>query len=84
MLIPHDRTKNGVVIEIKQIAKQQEHETDIDFAKRINKQIENAKEQIDRNKYYKELIDNKIEEKNIVKVPIIFAGKEAFISEIKK
>ena len=82
MLIPHDKTKNGVVIEIKQIPKQQKNESSNDFAKRINKQIDAAKNQIDRNKYYKELIDNKIEEENIVKVPIIFAGKEPFITKI--
>ena len=83
MLIPHDKTKNGVVIEIKQILKQQENENNIDFVKRINKQIETAKNQITRNKYCKELIDNKISEENIVKVPIVFAGKEPYVTQIK-
>ncbi len=32
MLVPHDKTKNGVVIEIKQVKKEQENETAIDFA----------------------------------------------------
>ena len=83
MLIPNDKTKNGVVIEIKQIYKQQEPESETDFYKRINKQIETATNQIERNKYYKELIDNKIPEKNIVKIPIVFAGKEPYITKAK-
>ncbi|MEA3451390.1 MAG: AAA family ATPase, partial [Bacteroidota bacterium] len=74
----------GVVIEIKQIQKQQEKEKNEDFNKRINKEIKFATNQIDRNKYYKELIDNKIEEKNIIKIPIIFAGKEPYITTIKQ
>ena len=92
MLIPHDtsaslstgKTKNGVVIEIKQIRKQQEKEKKEDFNKRINKEIEFATNQIDRNKYYKELIDNKVAKTNIIKVPIVFAGKEPYITQIEK
>ena len=34
MLIPHNKTQNGVVIEIKQIPKQQKNETAEDFIKR--------------------------------------------------
>ena len=83
MLIPHDKSKNGIVIEIKQIEKQQEKESNNDFAKRINQQINLATNQIDRNKYYKELIDNNIELENIIKVPIIFAGKEPYVTIIK-
>ena len=83
MLIPHDKTINGVVIEIKQIEKQQENEQDNQFNDRINKAIQNASAQIDRNKYYKELIDNKIDKNRIIKVPIVFAGKEPFIIQIK-
>ncbi|MEA3450836.1 MAG: AAA family ATPase [Bacteroidota bacterium] len=74
----------GVVIEIKQIEKQQEKEKKEDFNKRINEQIKFAENQIERNKYYKELIDNKIEEKNIVKIPIVFAGKEPYILKLTK
>lgn len=83
MLIPHDKTKNGVVIEIKQIKKQQNKENYENFAERINKEIISAKNQIDKNLYYKELIDNKIQEENIIKIPIVFAGKEPYISLIK-
>ncbi len=79
MLIPHDRSKYGVVIEIKQIEKQREKENDKDFNNRINDQIKIAVNQIDRNKYHKELIDNKIKPENIIKLPIVFAGKEPYI-----
>ncbi len=84
MLIPHDKTRYGVVIEIKQIRNQQENENKGDFIKRINEQIETATKQIDRNKYYKELIDNKIESEKIIKIPIVFAGKEPYITLIKE
>ena len=84
MLIPRSRAyPNGVVIEIKQIYKQQPTETDEDFIKRINKQIELAKNQIDRNKYCKELIDNGLKQEQIIKVPIIFAGKEPYVTPAK-
>ena len=78
LLIPHDKTKNGIVIEIKQISKQQENENNNEFVERINKQINLALNQINKNKYYKELIENKI-----IKVPIVFAGKEPYITEQK-
>lgn len=80
MLIPHDKAQNGVVIEIKQIQKQNKKESDNDFAKRINKQLKLSLNQINKNKYYKELIDSKITIENIVKIPIVFAGKEPFVT----
>ena len=43
----------------------------------INIAIQKAKEQIDKNDYSKELIDNKI--KNIIKLPIVFVGKKPYI-----
>ncbi len=79
VLVPHDKLKYGVVIEIKQIEKQKNKEFDNDFKERINVNIKNALSQIDRNKYYKELIDNKIEQSKIIKIPIVFAGKEPYI-----
>ncbi len=79
LLIPHDKTKNGIVIELKTIEKQKKTEQEYKFKIRINKAIKIALNQIDRNKYYKELIDNKIKPKNIIKLAIIFAGKEPFI-----
>jgi len=81
MLIPHNKTKFGIVIEIKQIAKN-ENEDDISFSDRIDKKIKEALTQINRNKYYKELIANKIE--RIIKLPIVFAGKEPHIVPKKR
>ncbi len=83
MLVPHDKTKNGVVIEIKQIKKQKKTEDESKFHQRINDQIKLAANQIDRNRYYKELIEYKIPKKNIVKVPIVFAGKEPYMINIE-
>ena len=83
LLIPHDKSKIGVVIEIKQTNKQQKGESNNLFINRINKQIKLALNQIDRNKYYKELIDNKIDKNRIIKVPIVFVGKEPYIIPIK-
>ena len=83
MLIPHDKSKNGVVMEIKRIRKQQPDEPDEDFINRINKRLEQAREQIDKNKYYKELIDYGILPENIVKVPVVFVGKEPYVTEAK-
>ncbi len=81
MLIPHDKTQNGVVIEIKQTEKQKINENDNEFRDRINSEIENALLQIDKNKYYKELIVNKMKHENIIKTAIVFAGKEPFITK---
>ncbi len=84
MLIPYDKNRHGIVIEFKSIPAQKSKETEKKFAKRINTTRDKALRQIETNKYYKELIDNKIESKKIIKLPIIFAGKEPFVNEIKK
>jgi len=76
MLIPHDKSKFGIVIEIKQIARA-ENENEQGFRNRIDKKIDEAKAQIDNNQYYRELVDNKIS--NIIKLPIVFAGKVPYI-----
>jgi hypothetical protein len=81
MLIPHDKNKVGIVIEIKQITRN-ENETDDKFHQRIDSKIQEALNQIKTNKYYKELLDNKVTE--ILKLPIVFAGKEPYISLINK
>jgi hypothetical protein len=81
MLIPYDKNKFGIVIEIKQIVKH-EKETDDNFVDRINKKIKEAIDQIDKNKYYKELVDNEIQK--IIKLPIVFAGKEPYIITAKR
>jgi len=81
MLIPHDKTKYGVVIEIKQISKVENEDHD-NLCKRINSKIKEAQNQIESNNYYKELVDHKVN--NIIKLPIVFVGKEPHISLINK
>jgi len=76
LLIPHNKNKYGIVIEIKQISRNK-RETKNNFWERINTKITEALSQIEDNKYYKELIDCKIS--NIIKLPIVFAGKEPYI-----
>ena len=76
MLIPHDKSKYGIVIEIKQISRG-DNKSEQDFRDRIDKKIHEAKSQIDDNQYYKELVANKIP--NIIKLPIVFAGKVPYI-----
>jgi hypothetical protein len=80
MLIPHDKSKYGIVIEIKQIARAG-FENEQSLRNRIDKKIDEAMAQIDNNQYYKELVDNKIS--NIIKLPIVFAGKVPYIIPIK-
>ena len=80
MLIPFDKNKYGIVIEIKQIQRTENEDFD-KLSVRINKKIKEALQQIEANKYYQELIENKIE--NIIKLPIIFAGKEPYVLPIK-
>ncbi|HFA47496.1 MAG TPA: AAA family ATPase [Bacteroidetes bacterium] len=79
LLIPYDKNRYGIVIEIKQI-KRDKKETDGNFYNKINGQISEALNQIERNKYYKELLTHKI--KNIIKLPIVFAGKEPFVMQL--
>jgi hypothetical protein len=81
-LLPHNRNNNGIIIEIKYIENQQENETYKDFKTRINDKIENAIEQIDRKKYYRELLSHKIKLDKIIRVPIVFAGKEPFVTKL--
>jgi len=80
MLIPYDKKRNGIIIEIKSVEKQQENEDNGNFTKRINNEIDSALNQIDKNEYYKELIVNKIKPDNIIKLAIIFAGKVPYIN----
>jgi hypothetical protein len=77
LLIPHDKSKYGIVIEIKQITREEKDDND-SFNKKIDNKIKEAKNQIDKNKYYMELIDNKISK--IIKLPIVFAGKVPYIT----
>lgn len=77
LLIPHDRTKYGIVIEIKQISREK-NETDESFSKKLALKIEEAKKQIEQNQYYMELIDCKVEK--IIQLPIVFVGKVPYIT----
>jgi len=61
VLIPRNIAKNGVVIEIKKIDGQGEKEDNKSFKKRINNEIEKALQQIERKKYYMELLLHKVE-----------------------
>ncbi len=83
MLMPKDKTKNGIIIETKRLEARKPKEKDLDFQNRINKEIKSAKNQIEQNKYYQDLIDFGVKEENIVKVPIVFAGKEPYVNELK-
>jgi len=80
LLVPHDKTKYGVVIEIKQVTLK-ENEKEFVQNRRINNKIKEALNQIENNKYYNELIENKIEK--IIKLPVVFAGKLPYITLIK-
>ncbi len=84
MLIPHDKTANGIVIEIKSIKKQKEIEKKENFINRVNKEINEALTQIEINKYYLELLENNVKPENIIKIAIIFVGKEPYITPITK
>ena len=82
MLIPHDKNKNGIVLEIKQIEKQKTNEKNEKFKERINNKIDEALTQIEKNEYHTELITNKIKLENIIKLAIVFAGKEPYILKL--
>jgi len=81
LLIPHDKTKYGIVIEIKQVNKDKNDDIEV-FNKKINDKLKEAIKQIDKNNYYMELIENKIS--NIIKLPIVFAGKVPYITLLSK
>ncbi len=82
VLIPRNTKNNGIIIEIKQIENQQENEKNKDFIDRINNKIDEALEQIERKKYYKTLLAHGIELDKIKRVPIVFAGKEPYITKL--
>ncbi|RMG81462.1 MAG: AAA family ATPase, partial [Bacteroidetes bacterium] len=79
LLIPHDPERYGVVIEIKQIQRK-EKEKKASFIQRINRELNTALAQIEHNRYYQELLDHKV--KKIIKLPIVFSGKEPFITPV--
>jgi hypothetical protein len=74
---PPSQHPTGVVIEIKRIKRKKGQKIP---KERINEELKNAMKQIEDNQYYKELIDHGIT--NIIKLPIVFVGKEAFFLKI--
>ncbi|PIE86186.1 MAG: hypothetical protein CSA05_01920 [Bacteroidia bacterium] len=80
MLIPNDKTAYGIVIEIKSVEKRKPNEEDKQFTNRIKKSINEALQQIETNKYYSEILENGIKAEKIIKLVIIFAGKEPYIN----
>ncbi len=82
ILIPRNTKNSGIIIEIKHIENQQETEKQKDFINRVNNKIDEALEQIERKKYYKTLLAHRIELEKIKRVPIIFAGKEPYITKL--
>ena len=82
LLLPKDKTKKGVVLELKQTSPRSTGEDDETFTKRINTLLDEAVLQIERNRYYNELLANGISKENILIVPIVFAGKEPFVRKM--
>ncbi len=82
MLIPHDKALKGIVIELKQIEKQKTKEDTPQLVQRINKEINNALVQMEKNEYHKELIINKIKPEDIIKLAIVFVGKKPYVNVV--
>ncbi len=82
VLIPRNIKNNGIIIEIKQTNNKGETETSEKFTKRINDKIDEALEQIERKQYYKTLLTHRIELDKIIRVPIVFVGKEPYITKL--
>jgi len=70
LLLPHDRSQYGVVMEIKQLKKDASEE-------QIRQQLREALGQITNNRYYKELLDHKVS--NRIEMAMVFVGKEVYI-----
>ncbi len=81
LMIPHDKSRYGVVIEIKTIDKQKPHESGTSFHQRVQAELAEALEQIERNRYHAELLSHKIAPERILKLPIVFAGKQPFVAK---
>ena len=81
MLLPKDKAKfpNGIVIEIKQLEKKEKEDKN-GLANRVNNAIDEAFQQIEEKEYYKELVSNDIP--NIIKLPIVFVGKNPYVNKL--
>jgi hypothetical protein len=71
MVIPHDVTRAGYVIEFKTV--------DTEDNETVETAAEAAMAQIEEKKYETELIDRGIE--NIKKLAIVFSGKDVYVKE---
>jgi hypothetical protein len=74
MIIPHDLTQTGYVIEFKTVDKEDNETVDTAAAA--------ALAQIEEKKYQTELIERGIE--NIKKLAVVFSGKEVYVKEREK
>jgi hypothetical protein len=79
MLIPHDRSKYGVVMEIKQIRREEGDDAEA-FRKKVNAKLAEAAGQIEQNQYHKELLAHRVS--RIISLPVVFAGKEPFVQAV--
>jgi len=70
LLLPHNPSQYGVVMEIKQLKKGASEE-------QIRQQLREALGQITDNRYYKELLDHKVS--NRIEMAMVFVGKEVYI-----
>ena len=78
MLLPHDKTRSGVVMELKQIERKENEDAEARLA-RVNDKLAEAYQQIEEKQYYKELVAHQIE--HIIKVPVVFVGKEVYVGK---
>ena len=74
MIIPKDKSQKGIIIEIKKIYDFEGETKDI--------ALEKALKQIEEKGYEKELLDRDI--KDILKLAIVFDGKEVWVKESPK
>ena len=70
LLLPRKNNDYGVIIEIKQLKKDA-------AAKRIQVEIADALKQITKNKYYKELVAHKVQ--NRIEMAMVFVGKDVHL-----
>jgi len=70
LMLPKDRTKYGVLFEIKALDKKATQTA-------IDNQLDKALNQIERNEYYKEFIAHQIPKR--IEIAVVFTGKKVFM-----
>lgn len=80
MIMPLDKSRYGVLMEIKQITRNR-NEKDATFKNRINRALTTATQQMEQKKYYQELVAHQVT--NIIKLPLVFAEKEPYVFVVK-